>query len=39
VVVRSEDSRSTVSILDGRGQPDTSGNATRIAQLLVDDLK
>jgi outer membrane protein assembly factor BamC len=39
VVVRSEDSRSTVSILDGQGQPDTSGNATRIAQLLVDDLK
>ena len=39
VVVRSEDNRSTVSVLDGQGQPDTSGNAARIAQLLVDDLK
>jgi outer membrane protein assembly factor BamC len=39
VVVRSEDSRSTVRILDGQGQPDASGNAARIAQLLVDDLK
>lgn len=39
VVVRSEDNRSKVSVLDGQGQPDTSGNAARIAQLLVDDLK
>jgi outer membrane protein assembly factor BamC len=39
VVVRSQDSRSTVTVLDAQGQADTSGNAARIAQLLVDDLK
>lgn len=39
VLVRSQDNRSTVTVLDGQGQPDTTGNAARIAQLLVDDLK
>jgi outer membrane protein assembly factor BamC len=39
VVVRSQDNRSTVGVLDAQGQPDTTGNAARIAQLLVDDLK
>jgi outer membrane protein assembly factor BamC len=39
VVVRSQDNRSTVNVFDAQGQADTSGNAARIAQLLVDDLK
>jgi outer membrane protein assembly factor BamC len=39
VVVRSQDNRSTVNVLDAQGQPDTTGTATRIAQLLVADLK
>ncbi len=39
VLVRSQDNRSTVAVLDAQGQPDTTGNAARIAQLLVDDLK
>ena len=39
VLVRSQESRSSVSVLDARGQADTTGNAARIAQLLVDDLK
>jgi outer membrane protein assembly factor BamC len=39
VLVRSQDNRSTVAVLDAQGQADTTGNAARIAQLLVDDLK
>ena len=39
VVVRSQDNRSTVTVLDAQGQADTTGNAVRISQLLVDDLK
>ena len=39
VVVRSQDNSSAVSVLDAQGQADTTGNAARIAQLLVDDLK
>jgi outer membrane protein assembly factor BamC len=39
VLVVSEDNRSTVTVLDGQGQLDTTGSAARIAQLLVDDLK
>jgi outer membrane protein assembly factor BamC len=39
VVVRSQDNRSTVTVLDAQGQADTTGNAARISQLLVDDLK
>ena len=39
VLVRSQDNRSTVTVLDAQGQADTTGNAARIAQLLVDDLK
>ncbi len=39
VLVRSQDNRSTVTVLDAQGQPDTTGNAARIAQLLLDDLK
>jgi outer membrane protein assembly factor BamC len=39
VLVRSQDNQSTVTVLDAQGQPDTTGNAARIAQLLVDDLK
>ena len=39
VLVRSQDNRSTIAVLDAQGQPDTTGNAARIAQLLVDDLK
>ena len=39
VLVRSQDNRSTATVLDAQGQTDTTGNAARIAQLLVDDLK
>jgi outer membrane protein assembly factor BamC len=39
VLVRSQDNRSTVAVLDAQGNTDASGNAARIAQLLVDDLK
>lgn len=39
VLVSSQDNRSTVSVLDAQGKTDASGNAARIAQLLVDDLK
>jgi outer membrane protein assembly factor BamC len=39
VVVRSQDNRSNVTVLDALGQTDTTGNAARISQLLVDDLK
>jgi outer membrane protein assembly factor BamC len=39
VLVRSEDNRSIVSVFDAQGQADNTGNAARIAQLLVDDLK
>jgi len=39
VLVRSQDNRSTVTVLDAQGQADTTGSAARIAQLLVDDLE
>ena len=39
VQVRSAGDKTTVSVLDAQGQPDTSANAQRITQVLVDDLK
>lgn len=39
IVVRSSDTQSTVSVLDGNGQPETSANAQRIVQVIADDLK
>ena len=39
VLVRSQGESSTVSVLDDKGQPDTTANAQRILKLLADDLK
>jgi outer membrane protein assembly factor BamC len=39
IVLRSEADRTTVSVLDAQGQPDTSANAKRIVQVIADDLK
>ncbi|MDD0812796.1 outer membrane protein assembly factor BamC [Curvibacter sp. RS43] len=39
IAVRSTDKQTTVSVLDANGAPDTSANAQRIVQVLVDDLK
>lgn len=39
VVVRSVDNRTTVSVLDIQGTPETAENAQRIIKLLADDLK
>lgn len=39
VVVRSETSRSTVSVLNAAGAPETSANADRILRVLADDMK
>ena len=39
ILVRSAGDKTTVSVLNAQGQPDTSANAQRITQVLVDDLK
>jgi outer membrane protein assembly factor BamC len=39
VSVRSEDNKTTVAVLDSKGQPDGSAAAQRIAKVLADDLK
>lgn len=39
VVVRSAANRSTVSVLDAQGTPETAENAQRIVKLLAEDLK
>ena len=39
VVVRSEASQSTVSVLNSTGAPETSVNAERILRVLADDMK
>ncbi|GLS12779.1 outer membrane protein assembly factor BamC [Hydrogenophaga electricum] len=39
IQVRSTGSTAAVTVLDGQGQPASSENARRIAQLLADDLK
>ena len=39
IVVRSEGNRSTVSVLNAAGAPETSANAQRIVRVLADDLK
>jgi outer membrane protein assembly factor BamC len=39
IALRSEANRTTVSVLDEQGQPDTSANAKRIVQVIADDLK
>jgi len=39
IVVQSEGGRSTVSVLNAQGLPETSDTAQRIVQILVDDLK
>ncbi len=39
IALRSEANRTTVSVLDAQGQPDTSANAKRIVQVIADDLK
>jgi len=39
VAVKSEGDKSTVRVLDDRGQPVTTDNAKRILSLLMDDLK
>ncbi len=39
IVVRSEGNRSTVSVLNTAGAPETSANAQRIVRVLADDLK
>ncbi|KAB2902891.1 MAG: outer membrane protein assembly factor BamC [Burkholderiaceae bacterium] len=39
VLVRGEGGRSTVSVQNAAGAPDSSANATRIVRVLADDLK
>jgi outer membrane protein assembly factor BamC len=39
VMVRSSENRSTVSVLDSQGTPETAENAQRILKILADDLK
>ncbi|MDA8447648.1 outer membrane protein assembly factor BamC [Paracidovorax valerianellae] len=39
VVVRSVENKSTVSVLNAAGTPETSANAERIVRVLTDDLK
>jgi outer membrane protein assembly factor BamC len=39
IALRSEANRTTVSVLNAEGQPDTSANAKRIVQVIADDLK
>ncbi|MDW8335951.1 MAG: outer membrane protein assembly factor BamC [Tepidimonas sp.] len=39
IQVRGEGERTVVQVLDAAGQPERSGQAERIAKLLVDDLK
>ena len=39
VLVRSQGESTTVTVLDEKGQPDTTANAQRILKLLADDLK
>ncbi|MEO8857865.1 MAG: outer membrane protein assembly factor BamC [Burkholderiaceae bacterium] len=39
VVVRSQNDSSVVSVLDANGAPDTSPNAQRIVNVIVEDLK
>lgn len=39
IVLRSEGTSTTVSVLNADGRPDGSANAQRIVQLLADDLK
>jgi outer membrane protein assembly factor BamC len=39
IAVRTTDNQTTVSVLDANGQPDRSGAAQRIVQVIADDLK
>ena len=39
IALRSEADRTTVSVFNAEGQPDTSANAKRIVQVIADDLK
>ncbi len=39
IQVRSEGSKSTVSVLNSQGQPETSANAQRIVRVITDDMK
>ncbi len=39
ISLRSEPNRTTVSVLNAEGQPDTSANAKRIVQVIADDMK
>ncbi|CAM3742906.1 outer membrane protein assembly factor BamC [Paracidovorax anthurii] len=39
ILVRSTDGKSTVSVLNAAGTPETSANAERIVRVLTDDLK
>ena len=39
IVVRSQGQQSTVSVLNEKGEPETSANAQSIVRLLTDDLK
>jgi outer membrane protein assembly factor BamC len=39
IQVRSEGSKSTVSVLNTQGQPETSANAQRIVRVITDDMK
>jgi len=39
IVVRSQDARSTVSVLNVNGTPESSANAERILKVIADDMK
>lgn len=39
IVVKSSESKTTVSVLNANGQPESSANAQRIVQVMADDLK
>lgn len=39
ILVRSQGESTSVTVLDDKGQPDTTANAQRILKLLADDLK
>ena len=39
LVLRGEGNRTTISVLNASGAPDTSANAQRIAKVLADELR
>lgn len=39
IQVRSEGDKSTVTVLNTQGQPETSANAQRIVRVITDDMK